>query len=363
MKIVIIAHVCYPILSPRAHRTTELAKEFARQGHDVTVYALLGNYDYTAYSQLTRITFKNLGKSKYGLVDNTGYINQNIFNRVIARCVGKYIVFPDIELIPMVKRAIKAEQTIDYLLTIADPHVIHYATSKSDLSKVKFWVADCGDPFMGNPFLKHPKYLEKFERAWCEKCDYIAVPLEEAKEAYYAEYREKMAVIPQGFDFSSVKLSEYIPNNVPTFAYAGVVYKDLRDPSKFLEYLSSLNMDFKFIVYTSSLTLFGKFKDQLFNKLEIRNRIPRDQLIYELSRTDFLINIVNNSGVQQPSKLIDYALTRRPILSISSDFTNTEKDSFNAFVERDYMKQYKLQNMSQYDIVNVVDEFLKLTNN
>ena len=65
----------------------------------------------------------------------------------------------------MVRRVIKRERKIDYLITIAFPFTIHWATASLAHKKYfKFWVSDCGDPFMGNPFIKHPfyfKYLEK----------------------------------------------------------------------------------------------------------------------------------------------------------------------------------------------------------
>ena len=38
MKILIISGSFYPDNSPRAFRTTELAKRFCKLGHDVTVY-------------------------------------------------------------------------------------------------------------------------------------------------------------------------------------------------------------------------------------------------------------------------------------------------------------------------------------
>ena len=360
MKIVLISQVSYPRLSPRAHRTTELAKEFARRGYYVVLYSLLGNYDYTDYSKETGIIFKNLGKSKLGLVDNGGYQSRNILIRAFNRFIGKFIHSPNIELIPMVKKAINNEGKIDLLVTIADPHVIHYAAAKSNRCLVKNWITDNGDPFMGNPFHSYPKYFEKYERYWCERCDYILVPIKEAVDAYYPEYREKIKVIPQGFNFDAVQLAKYEQNNVPTFAYSGVVYKNLRDPNRFLEYLSSLSSDFKFVVYTASYPFFYKYKEKLGDKLEIRERITRDKLLYELSKMDFLINIANLFGVQQPSKLIDYALTKRPILEISSNFNTKEMSAFNDFFKQDYRKQLVVGNVDKYNIKTIVNNIESL---
>lgn len=358
MKVVIISQVCYPRLSPRAHRATELAKEMARKGHDVTVYALLGDYNYTEYSEKTGVKFKNLGKSYLGNSDNVGHTNRNIFLRAFNRFFGKYLLSPQIELYPLVKKAVESEDKIDLLVTIAVPHILHYATAKADRRNVGTWIADCGDPFMGNPFHNHPKYFEKFERYWCERCDYITVPVAEAKDAYYPEYREKVRVIPQGFDFENIVLAEYKPNKIPTFCFSGIVYKDLRDPTLFLEYLSQVDYDFKFIVYTKSVKMFETSKEKLRDKLEIRDYIPRDDLLYELSKMDFLINIQNNSGVQQPSKLIDYASTGRPILNITSSFS--ERDTFEEFIKRNYFNQFRVNNIEDYNVKNVANKFISL---
>lgn len=358
MKIVIVSQVCFPRLSPRSHRATELAKEFARQGHNVSLYAFLGDYDYTEESRKTGVCFKNLGEAKFGMPSNTKGQGQTLFHR-FGRFAGRLVEFPECTMIPMVKRTIQTEGETDLLITIAVPHIIHFAAALADRKRVKCWIADCGDPFMGNPMHKPPFYFEYFERYWCKRCDYITIPVEDARNAYYKEYREKIRVIPQGFDFKATRLADYVPNKVPTFAYSGIFYKDLRDPSKFLDYLSTLNKDFKFICYTKGLGILQLYSEKLKDKLEVRDYIPRDQLIYELSKMDFLINVPNKSGVQQPSKLIDYALTKRPVIDLSSDFPEGERVVLNEFLSANYQHQHRFDRLEQYNIVNVANNFLK----
>ena len=55
MKIVVVTQNCFPYISPRSNRATELAKEFVRQGHDVTLYALLGDVDYFDFCENTGV--------------------------------------------------------------------------------------------------------------------------------------------------------------------------------------------------------------------------------------------------------------------------------------------------------------------
>ena len=359
MKIVIISRTCFPAKAPRSYRATELAKEFARLGHNVVLYAFLGNYDYSGISKETGICFKNLGKARFGMSSNTKSIGKNVLHRAI-RYVGTPFAFPECTMIPMIRKAIKEEVDIDLLITIAVPHIIHMGASFSDLCSVKTWLADCGDPFMGNPMHKPPFYFEWFERRWCKKCSYIIVPVEDAINAYYPEYHDKIRVIPQGFNFTNNNLAQYKQNSVPTFAYSGVFYKDLRDPSRLLDYLCTQDKDFKFIVYTKGIGLLHPYMEKFKGKLEVRTYIPREELLFELSKMDFLVNVLNKSGVQQPSKLIDYALTKRPIINVSSDFTDSERNTLQAFLKADYSGRMIINEIERYNIVNVARQFLEL---
>ena len=272
-------------------------------------------------------------------------------------------MYPDIEMIPMIRRAIKKEKNIDILISIAVPYVNHFAIASLKNTNAKCWISDCGDPFTGNPFHKFPAYFKYLERHWCKKTDYIVVPFEEAKTGYLKEFRDKIKVIPQGFSFDNIKLAKYQKNNIPTFAYSGAVYKDLRDPSKFLDFLAKLDIPFKLIVYTVKGSIFEQYTTLLKDKIELREYVKRDKLIHELSKFDFLINIKNNSGVQQPSKLIDYATSKRPIITISSSFDETEKNIFSEFLSGNFTNQTIIENIERFDIKNVIKEFINLYKN
>ncbi len=361
LKIAIIGQWCYPANTPRAFRAWELAKEFAREGHDVTLYALLGEYDYSNLEKTLNFKIKNLGYSKLGNT-NSSDINAPlpILARMILRIVKDPNIYPGIEFFPMIRRALKQEKGIDLLITIAHPHVIHWATSASiDRTLVKYWVADCGDPYMGNPFSKHPFFMKWVEKKWCQKADFITIPIKEGINAYYPEFREKIRIIPQGFNFSETPIAEYRPNKIPTFAFAGNIYIGKRDPIQFLEFLISQPCDFKFIIYTRNTTV-KQYAEKMPDKIEIRPYIPRKDLIFELSKMDFLINIKNISSVQSPSKLIDYAISKRPVLEISTQLTELEKTNFSKFAERNYSEKASLPNLGHYDICNICKQIISL---
>lgn len=361
LDIVILASNIFPLNSPRSFRSTELAKELSRQGHQVTLYALLGDYNYSHFCLETGIKVKGYTKSYWGNKNSDDEINLDVFKRVLIKLFKTRLDYPAMEYIFKVKKALKAESKFDYLISIAHPFTIHWGVLhylRNNKKNFNVWTSDCGDPFMGNPFVKYPFYFKYVEKNWCRMTDFITIPIEESKSGYFNECQDKLRVIPQGFDFSEINLADYKKNKVPTFAYAGNVYKDLRDPTAFLEYLTSVDYDFKFIVYTKSHLFFEPFQSKLGNKLEIKDFIPREDLLKELSSIEFLVNIINETTVQQPSKLIDYALTKRPILLVSTNFR--EHTDFENFIKENYSNQYLLQNIEDYDIRNVAEDFIDL---
>lgn len=360
MKIVIISSVFYPRMSPRSLRTTELAKELSRQGHDVTVYALLGNYDYAKYSKDTGIKIKQLGVSKWGKKDSDGKSHANFIRKYIVHYWGKKLWLPESEMIPMVIKAISNEKDVDCLITITMPHSINYAASLADLSEVKCWIADCGDPFTLNPFCKYPSRCVDYEKRWCSRCNFITLPIKEAIDGYYPEFHDKIRIIPQGFNFKDIHLTDYKPHEIPVFAYTGAVYKGRRDPGKFLDYLTTLEENFRFVVYGNSWSYFQPYKAKLGEKLVYGGQLPHDEMITKISGMDFLINIKNQSGVQQPSKLIDYALSKRPFMTISSYFEENERKIFHEFLNRDYSNRDSFTNIEDYNITTIAKKFVDL---
>ena len=172
---------------------------------------------------------------------------------------------------------------------------------------------DC-DSFRPMPYFR---FVEKW---FCRKADYITVPFEGARVGYYDEFHDKIRVIPQGFRFDDADAlpRAYSRNPVPTFAYSGALMPGIRDPRPLLEHLVGLPLDFRFHLYTANSSLVAPYLDRAQGRIIVSGYIPRTELLEVLSRMDFLININNASERQMPSKLIDYYLTGRPVLSLDS---------------------------------------------
>jgi hypothetical protein len=365
MKILVISQHLLPMQTPRAHRTSELVKELGKRGHDVTLYAVLGKYDYTSFEKKYGVKVKNLPlRWMVHPYNSDNDKRRTLVDKVLGKLLRKF-EFPNIEFKHRVPKILKNDHNYDALITIADPHQIHWGVAslrkKSPHLVPPIWIADCGDPFMLNGSAHHLSYFEKFERRFSEQCDFLTVPVEEAKQGYYSEYREKIRVIPQGFEFEEDE-KRIEPNNaVLTFAYAGVFYKDIRNPETFLNYLCSVDKDFRFEVYTPDPSSIQPFRSKLGERLVLKSPLERKHLIAELKKKDFLINIENvNSPAQIPSKLIDYGIIGRPILSVNP--VDLNQSVINEFLNRDYSNQYIVNNLEQYNIRNVADKFLELIN-
>lgn len=363
-KILIISQTIYPAQYPRSFRATELAKELGRQGHEVILYGVLGNYNYSSFeNENPNIRVKNIGKMRFAKINSDSTYRLTLLDRGLKRILGKILDFPDIEFTFKITKVLKREHNIDCLITVGMPFPIHWgAALYKFIKKTNFpkrWIADCGDPYMGNLFTKRLFYFKYIEKWFCKKADFLTIPIEGAKEGYYKEFHNKIAIIPQGFNFNEFNFDNSEPKNkVITFVYAGVFYKGIRDPQLLLEYLSTLDLDFKFVVYTKTKDLLQPYSSVLKDKLEIRDYIPRQDLLKVMNRADFLINIENGTTIHSPSKLIDYIIAKRPILSIYSH--KLDQDKILAFLNKDFSSQLVINDVEQYKIENVAKSFLEL---
>jgi len=365
-KILIVSSSLYPQNSPRSFRTTELVKEFARQGHEVTLLTLKDDHEHAPFEKKHGVTIKDIGPLSFPRIQLNGATGiGSLFKRVVRRGMLQFFEYPDIELLFRVQKALKRESGYDLLISIAVPHPIHWGVAWAWRTKnpiAKTWVADCGDPYMGETLDSFRKmfYFKYAEKHFCRKADVITVPIESAKDGYYPEFRDKIVVIPQGFSFDEVAIDQasYTKHEVPTFAYAGGFIPGGRDPRPFIDYIVNTKDDFKLILYTRNGDLVEPWLEKAGGRIEIRDYIPRPKLLKTLSTMDFLVNFENRSPLMMPSKLIDYYLAGRPVLNISSNGLDTDKIS--RFLKGDYSEKLIYNGVDQYRIENVCGRFLDL---
>lgn len=380
MKIIIASYYFYPEITPRAFRTFELAKEFAIQGHDVTLIVPKNNFDYTElsnefnlsiYTTQTGFLFNKNAKlrapdSRVGkLIKRESILHHvlsNMFQYVyMGRETFEYSFY-------VMKKILGLHKDFDLLISVGLPISVHIGTGMAIMFKkclCKVAVADYGDPFSSNAEFTIPTIHKYIEKQILKRFNFIAVPIPEAKNAFLEIKDEtRIHIIPQGYDFTQFKTVHYSKNEIVSFAYAGVFYENTRNPLFFFEFLTTIKDPFNFILYTDTtvyqnMKLIIPYLDRLKNKITIHSLVPQKQCIFELSKFDFLINFENNTKKQIPSKLIDYNLTKRPVYSFNKESFN-QKEFFkflNGNYENDFMRDF---NISNYDIKVVAKQFLSL---
>ncbi|MGY6743324.1 MAG: glycosyltransferase [Cecembia sp.] len=367
-KILIVSSSFYPQNSPRSFRTTELAKELASQGHRVTILTPF-HYSQEEFAIEHNLEVKDLGKVKWRAFELKGNNFTVLFKRGFNRLSSLLFEYPNIELMTLVKKALKKESGYDLLISIAFPFPVHWGvarvwnTSKPEKNPAKVWVADCGDPFYGqeNDSFKLPFYWGCVEMWFMRKTDFVTVPTQGAIQAYFPEFHSKIRVIPQGFRFEDIQIhSGGKINDLLVFGYAGSFIPGIRDPGEFLSYLCSLDDHFEFHIYTSSPQFVLPFVEKSKDRIKLKALLPRQSLLYELSKMDFVVNFENIGSKQTPSKLIDYAIINKPILSIKTGELN--KVIVQEFLSGNYRNAYVVNNPDQYRIQNVARAFIELCN-
>lgn len=365
-RILIVSRSFYPKKSPRSYRTTELVKEFSKQGHEVVLYTIKDEKVHNDFSKKYKVTIKDIGKLEYKRFNvRKGNSLLRALKRGLNRLLLLLFEYPDIELMFKVNKKLKTEKNYDLLISIAVPFPIHWGVAKcirNNKKLTKTWVADCGDPYFLNRNDSFNKlfYFKYIERWFSKKADYISIPFEGLKNHFLTEFNEKYVVIPQGFNFEELNFKkDFVKNEVITFSYTGSFIKKHRDPHLFFEYLTTVKYPFKFILYNQQPEFTTPLKHKLGNRIEVRNYVPREELLIHLSQMDFLVNFEYDPQKQIPSKLIDYSIVGRPILSINNK--NFKREMIDNFMHRNYEGALTLGNINNYNIKNVTKKFLELT--
>lgn len=364
-KILIVGRTFYPEKSPRSFRTTELAKELARLGHEVTVVLPQNIEDQIKenFDKKHQIKFDFYDPLTWPVFGRSKWIGD--WKRKFGRLLFLLFEYPNIEIYFKLPKFLRNYKGYDLLISIAVPHENHWAIAKlrkQGHNIAETWVADCGDPFMTNVLetIPPPFYFNFLENNFLKHADFIALPTLGSFDAYNQKFRNKFKVIPQGFSFNDIKLyEENIGHDIPTFAYAGgVSHTGVRSLHALIKLLLSQNKSFEFHIYSSNAkSILGELIKGFEDRFILHDAIERSTLLFELSKMDFLVNLDNGTSLNTPSKLIDYALTKRPILNI--DPIVPDPNLVNTFLEGNYDKKLVVEDIQKYNIQNVANSFLE----
>lgn len=380
-NILITTYFFFPANTPRAFRITALAKKLASKGHKVTVITADLGFNYEQYKKdnnVEIITIKpgyilNKAKAARPITKEVQTLNNKQsplkkgIKTVIRKCIRYFLpaghVFEYSISLALYLKNLQIND-FDVIISNSHPFAVHLGTAIGMSKFNNISIAETGDPYYFNHYKIAP-YQKMIETWVLSKFNYITIPVDKAINDYKKlKMDSKVVVIPHGFDFENVELNDINESKTVEFAFAGRLYKDIRNPTAFLNYLVSIKSysNFKFTIYTDFKSQETKdillpFIDILGSKLEVYDLIPREECIKKLSSADFLINFTNDTRNQTPSKLIDYTLTKRPFISIGQSFENSGQ--FDEFFNLNF-HQFKAPDISSFDINNVCAKFERL---
>lgn len=371
-KILLVGYHFFPEQVPRSFRMYELARELSKTYKVTLIIPKLEGFDIEKIGENISVISLKSGyifnrKKKINLNSNTKLKKKSYFKSKLRRIFNYFFDNRQIEYSLRIYRYLKNNvESFDCVISIALPFCTHlgcYLGMKNDNKKL---ILDYGDPFYFNTTSKKAFYFRNLEKKILKRATYIALPIEEAKKAFsYYQIENKINIIPQGFALENIKLAKYKKNEIPNFCYAGIFYSDIRNPLNFFKKLNLINREFKLVIYTNivnyntleNITEIEKERKKLGKKVQIKNLISREECIYEMSKMDFLINLENINKEQSPSKLIDYAISKRPILSFNQN--NFDISTFEKFLDGDYSKEKKID-VEKYNIKNIAHSFIEL---
>lgn len=345
MKIIIVSYYSGPEITPRAFRTNSLYESLLRMGHEVELIVP---------TKAAKKFSRESKKKSYG------------FKKIMRSMVEFFLPGgKDLRYFFQLVNSLK-NKNADLVISIGLPFSVHLSVSVSkmffglDSEKIFF---DYGDPYSGNPKGCSCFYSRSIEFWALKSCDVIFTPIQEAIPSFLPVMPDncEIRVLSQGYKIRNVLIKKYNQNEIVTFVYAGLFYKGIREPSFFLKYLSEIEADYRFIVYTDlnnseSLAIIERYKKLMGKRLVINSMIEREKCIEALSQSDFLINFLNEGGVQQPSKVVDYVLSKRPFLNISNQ--QNDFSIFEDFFDFDFTS-FVAPDISDFDEDVVANKVVK----
>ena len=396
MRLLIVSHSYRPSISPRSIRWSAIAEHWARQGHEVCVVcggeARLPRHEVIEKvhvyrpecgfleSRRAQVEVSNCAASRNREAGQKRAILASQVARLgykVSQAIWRSLYWPDYACLwrrVAVKRAreLLVDERLDALITVSLPFTGHLVglDLKGEFPRIP-WLADAGDPFCFmdqtpvNNFLLYRRANFRADRRVFSRADAITVTTPETRAEYGSRFTDslrKMSVIPPLF--SSTRDDTFMAARAPVdgvrrLVYAGTLYRSIRNPQGLLKlFCGLLEKDPRWqLHFVGALhdcqAVFKPFEQMFLRQIFMHGSITRSQALERLREADLLVNLGNASAYQLPSKVVEYAMLRRPVLNLT---TIAEDTSANFF--RKYPLALTIQENSG---ANIADQVERLT--
>jgi glycosyltransferase involved in cell wall biosynthesis len=351
-KVLIVSFQYWPALNARAFRWTALAEDWARKGRDVhVVCARLP--DRPAFEAVNGVKLHRVGNvwierlrgAGLPIAESGTTAKRNVIRRVTtaaARAIWHGIYWPDTSCTWYFAARSKARQLLsavspDAVVSVS-PAFTAVAVGRS-LARHKprgfHWLIDLGDPFSfaeeapPNNLRLYRRLNVRFERSCFSAADSVSVTTSATRDRYAAlfpESAQKMAVIPPlvalpeaGGGVEGGRADRH------RLAFLGRLYPAIRRPDFLLAMFSALaegpggeRYELHFYGETwECQASFAAYGHMIGRNLFLHGPVPRDRAASAMRSADVLVNLGNDTRYQLPSKIVEYAMTGRPILNLA----------------------------------------------
>ena len=270
-------------------------------------------------------------------------------------------------------------EKFDVMFSMHEPPSSHICALKikeefRDLPWVTYW----SDPWLkdstrANISKARRKFEGSFEKKIVELSDRFIFVTKANRDDYVSSYNipiEKTFIVTRGYDekqYSEIKKTakpNLINKDKVNFVYAGEIFSKLRDVNPFIGALNNIKENNVALYNKLNVMFFGNIDDvEIKNKLvkvenvNVSARIPYDEALGYMLKSEVLLLFGNKNSKQIPAKIYDYFGADGLIFVILGDENDPIKD-----VVKNKKKCIVVNNNTQ-EIVNGINKIASMLEN
>lgn len=225
-------------------------------------------------------------------------------------------------------RKLLKEESIETVITTGPPHSTHLIGQKLKKEFEINWVADFRDPWTDIYYydkLMHGPRAKRLDRRYesvvLRKSDLVFSVCPSNQKVLRSKLSEKLkdkvVLLPNGFDESDFTDRESPANEVFTMAYTGTMAAGYNFNPLF-QALSKLKMEWKLIIAGSISPEVAQELEKLnlAQKVDFRGYVDHDEVLKILTRADLLLHVLPKGEKGTTGKLFEYIGSGKPILNL-----------------------------------------------
>jgi glycosyltransferase involved in cell wall biosynthesis len=361
--ILIVSFSYWPTLNARAFRWTALAEDWASRGFDVHVVCALA----PGRPRYETVNGVHVHRAGAGLVEKArarlarARAAQTVTARPSAaqrparsagaavrlvqfvnRRVWRNLHWPDTTCLwyfdaLATARTVAKDVQVQALVSVS-PTFTAVAVGRAllrGLAPAPRWLIDLGDPFSfaveapPNNFRLYGALNVRFERACFTTASAVSVTNELTRDGYARRFPEsaaKIGVIPPLLTVPPSGAAAAAPDGRRRLVFLGTLYPTIRRPDDLLALFRRLRVrpgfeDIELHFYgdvRECAASFERQRDLLGTRVFVHGPVPRADAAAAMRSAAVLVNIGNDTSYQLPSKIVEYAMTGKPILNLAS---------------------------------------------